>query len=345
MSVFLILHIKDGRSRSPNAAHHNYFRMMFFLFLLFSTIAVASPIQHDANVGPSQIPVTSGPNKDMDREIYLNEAYLDSKIKRDFDDEYVLDAANTFVARFLHHTEASDAVLSKVESPPTTNLGRSISSGTNQKVEETFFAQDLKKVFELKARLDWIFPRLLSYVSETGHDDRNCALLSEEFNTEKFTLTSAFAWMAYNGNLFMTEIARPYYVVKHLFQLLQFRDSLMERFNQDTASTQANKIEQFFHLRLVEFELSLFRFFRSDTMLDVDADDFAQKVESAEMRLGDLAAQLPKNLPPQSPLHKVYVSEIGRFRGLILSLRRVVAARASSTHDVISNDSVDMVAA
>ncbi|KAM9915801.1 hypothetical protein OXX59_010389, partial [Metschnikowia pulcherrima] len=158
-----------------------------------------------------------------------------------------------------------------------------------------------------------IFPRLLSYVSETGHDDRNCALLSEEFNTEKFTLTSAFAWMAYNGNLFMTEIARPYYVVKHLFQLLQFRDSLVERFNSDTASTQANKLEQFFHLRLVEFELSLFRFFRSDTMLDVDADDFAQK--------------------------------IGRFKGLISSLRRVVAARAISTHEVISNDSVDMVAA
>ena len=182
-------------------------------------------------------------------------------------------------------------------------------------------------------------------MSETGHDDRNCALLSEEFNTEKFTLTLAFAWMAYNGNLFMTEIARPYYVVKHLFQLLQFRDSLVERFNLDTASTQANKLEQFFHLRLVEFELSLFRFFRSDTMLDVDADDFAQKVESAEIRLGDLAAQLPKNLPPQSPLHKVYVSEIGRFKGLILSLRRVVAARAISTHEVISNDLADMVVA
>ncbi|GEQ70168.1 hypothetical protein JCM33374_g3844 [Metschnikowia sp. JCM 33374] len=203
-------------------------------------------------------------------------------------------------------------------------------------VDESQEKHDFDEVKTFRDKINRLFPELVQYANEKRHD-------STKFIEQKLTLENrvlemgvAFSKMTRGGNLFRSEIIRPFHTLRSLFSLLQYHNALERRFATGRSPTTVSEngigtSEGTFALKIVQFELSLFTLFRSDTLLDTTADDFPLRIQAANSRFVDLMASFQQHVSLNTAFGMVWARECNRvkeiLRGFIEAHARTVVPK------------------
>ncbi|QBM88098.1 hypothetical protein METSCH_C00610 [Metschnikowia aff. pulcherrima] len=210
---------------------------------------------------------------------------------------------------------------------------------TNSAAETDSSDSDSEAVRIFKYLLSKFFAQLLLFISDDEDITQSFVGKKTALDAEMERISSLFSELSLSGNLYRSTVSRAFHITRSLHQLLVYRSALEARYVKNTISNNSDPTGTnagVFGLNLVEFELFLFTFFRSDASLDLHAGDFASRLDSADSSFMVLKEDFENAVTPGKHITLVLGKEFDRMKGILHGLKQLHKAQKATATTSLS---------